>query len=1482
MAVTAGTNIITQSGTDNDLSNFSGVTGADYTELASNGTVRIVSLNSTTQLIVDGTMVIDGLTDKLFLLRTATSLQLNGTLTLGVADTDTGLSGGTKSQSLTILGSGNPWHGNSGNQESGIRCSGTLNLLNTVALCQNAFQIRGGGSLTIRDSEIIVPQGNASGGRSQICWLRANSTIDIDGLVMTGGELLFNTGVGAFSNIERRKSPVAIFPNRVVSITLEDLSVGRRDNTVDITIQTEGLSSGQITNTTVINSDELDLAILGAESGSDTRNFGYVKIQRRCQVQNMVNNNGQSVTGSLFIRDVNNSERKNLNSIDDTADKTYFQAVASGDSASFLLDILIVNVASGAKARGTKNTGVYSQDMRGTISTATNGTVEDVVLSGTLWSYLNDPVSYDFSGKGLNTNFQTVNTLVDSTIEEQDVAVTSALTGISLNQTTHTITIASNSSATNWQQIYEYCKYLKTTQAVIEYPSLSSRISTKTGTTIDFGSINIVDNKGLLRTSTVTDVTTTGSITRGESYSGDAFLTDSNDRTVQIINIPTGTVHFLAQYEISGVITVITDQTSNTNTTAFFFIPKTATLRLLYEDEDSGFNNFVEFSNTALDSSRVIDVEAYLESIPSGTSDRNDITVSLIGGKLSIVKDTNAPVISANEFQKKLNGLVESQSSLQGLGSLYERTNNSFILELQLTDDSNFSILGNLILPSGQNLINLSNVQALSIKAGTSVLGLFEYADARVSLREVGGATFTHLSGTNQRVVITENTNYDVCIRQTNKEPLYRRISSGSGFTLNDALVNISPSIVSDNNLEIGTDLILSKQESGSVLQIALGDSASSDLEFLYSLAQIRAGLSRAYLEELYGEVAIANRESLLFTLNNDSIVRSGTDFQLTPNTTKPTTIQYYCSSDLRPAVTISGNSYKVGVDVQPITVGADALAVIDEIPKNVWDYDSRITHEEDQVLLLPIGETVPDDYMFTPSDFRMSTSAGRVIFTHLGATENHNSISIVCDSPDVINANLVGEISFELNIESSHFISHISSFTFIARMIDGGTLTTTMTQGNVDGNISDWRGSFDTVDFIRKMSGFTLNIQFSSNLEFNSSTVFELTEMKISAQHIVDYNTPISTLIPGSIENLNRSIIATTTTTRSLGLPGGTALQVHLSTPSGTYNNHYIVINDGVTGPIQRHITSHTNTEEGDNYILNAPIPSIPSETEVLILIRTTRQDGLGATLLEIESSTILAKEETIDAIKVVVDGQETKAQADARQVILVSDHDAIQSSISSIPSGSSSDNEKVLQNILYNTGTDVVQDIHSLDVMALDTFTNINPIFTLDSLSGALLIKQVALLTEVTITSELTATYEPATRADRANHASFMMYNNTSDEITFRMRLHLEDNNNTNTWTTNASSETRSITIPAGVKKYRVDFTDFVTNSNNGGNLRRIGLQLYDLTNTPSTGGYGILSFSIANRKNQTESQIIDTDTLAKESTVKELGLKVEQGAL
>jgi hypothetical protein len=76
--------------------------------------------------------------------------------------------------------------------------------------------------------------------------------------------------------------------------------------------------------TNVTNSEtDNNLIIVGAEYPLDERNRGLLKIKKDFSLQ-VNGTNGLGIDDAkLYIQDTDNGQRKNLNSVNDTTDKTY-------------------------------------------------------------------------------------------------------------------------------------------------------------------------------------------------------------------------------------------------------------------------------------------------------------------------------------------------------------------------------------------------------------------------------------------------------------------------------------------------------------------------------------------------------------------------------------------------------------------------------------------------------------------------------------------------------------------------------------------------------------------------------------------------------------------------------------------------------------------------------------------------------------------------------------------------------------------------------------------------------------------------------------------------------------------------------------------------------------------------------------------------------------------------------------------------------
>ena len=91
----------------------------------------------------------------------------------------------------------------------------------------------------------------------------------------------------------------------------------------------------------------------------------------------------------------------------------------------------------------------------------------------------------------------------------------------------------------------------------------------------------------------------------------------------------------------------------------------------------------------------------------------------------------------------------------------------------------------------------------------------------------------------------------------------------------------------------------------------------------------------------------------------------------------------------------------------------------------------------------------------------------------------------------------------------------------------------------------------------------------------------------------------------------VSRLLVAKQTATYGIITSGANRIVVEDNSPAGTFDNHYLVINEGSAGPYQRLIERHTNDGTRSTFEINGFVSNIPGNAEVLIATRTAIQDG-------------------------------------------------------------------------------------------------------------------------------------------------------------------------------------------------------------------------------------------------------------------------------
>ena len=372
----------------------------------------------------------------------------------------------------------NPWHGNGTlpqpNPSIGVVTvdkGAKWDWKGAGIVAPSGFHYGEGSSGVIENALFISENDNVPlPDRHYISFLNSDD-ININGLRFIGGEFINRSTNLNQSGITRSQSAIAIFPNRVTLFTTTD-PVFDGTNTVDVPIQTESLP-GQFTRSKIFNPSNGSLmVIVGGEANSSNKNFGYVEILKICKMA--LNSGLNIVEGKYYIRDTNNSNRKNHNDVDDREDKTYKGSInGNGQSTEFSVVTCIVNVESGANPRGVDNHGLYTKDLRG----LTNVLGEDLFdFNFIAYNHLIKRIRRSLSGNGV--------------LEVDDLVEADLNIG-----TTPVATVRDRLLHTNAMEVYEAFKLL----LVDNYQGEENLLVTVNDSILDFGDadVHIIERRGL-------------------------------------------------------------------------------------------------------------------------------------------------------------------------------------------------------------------------------------------------------------------------------------------------------------------------------------------------------------------------------------------------------------------------------------------------------------------------------------------------------------------------------------------------------------------------------------------------------------------------------------------------------------------------------------------------------------------------------------------------------------------------------------------------------------------------------------------------------------------------------------------------------------------------------------------------------------------------------------------------------------------------
>lgn len=557
-------NIITQSGTDANPSGLGAIAGVLTQSFGTGSRIRtIYTIPAGRQLAITGTLTHD--TDQYLILfsdnaantGSLTKVLITGVYNYGIKangqpsslsgisiPTDPGtwwapsiVASGTNGNAILVTGSGARFNMQGGQMDGAL----------TIGYGNSAGGTISGGTVVVRDDGIT----NGTNWLTRIL----TPNIAFNGYTMIGGSLSIGAGTaGQTFSISRPKAGGVAYWLQTQSATptrIKDYTVGAAYD-VGIAPYSDGVGGVNCVPTISQNSAAgTAVNLRGGESApsGDIANAGYHAFLRT--ISTSITTESGLADGFIYVRDTNNGQRKNLNSIDDTPDKIYIGTITSGAlsawskigggglvySNNYEIISGIVNVVRDpTNTRGISNQGIWRKDLRG---------LSDVEgedrFNFYIWSYANQYKVINQTLAGAGTLVLTDKVFVDSGVTLSSSAALSKLaSSFTVNTSTNTITVTASSTL---DDVYDAMKAYKcqAIQANLEYPTILTQLVIASGTAV-VTALNVVVNSGVtlsngtkftslsisgtftsagvISTTVVGNVTTTGTFASGASVIG--------------------------------------------------------------------------------------------------------------------------------------------------------------------------------------------------------------------------------------------------------------------------------------------------------------------------------------------------------------------------------------------------------------------------------------------------------------------------------------------------------------------------------------------------------------------------------------------------------------------------------------------------------------------------------------------------------------------------------------------------------------------------------------------------------------------------------------------------------------------------------------------------------------------------------------------------------------------------------------------------
>lgn len=522
MAFSLAGSVITQTGTDANLSGLSAVAGVTITNFTSS---EFITYSCAYRLVVQGTLTIDP-EKEIFITSfdpvNATHggiVRVEGTLNLGAAYGPESTKRYSMNCGICITSSAQAAGGTDTSGRINVVPNGTMNFRSGVKFPNfgEFYAFNNSSNLNITDAFIYCTGSGNFRYRSD--------TVSVNGLRTNMAQLLYSVPA-LFKNVNVEGAARAIVSYGPLTGVGSSSTYVVRDYTKNLSTSWdfEYIDGGSAFFYNSANGSDLRVRNWQLGAGNEARTAGWMKSAQETTFT-IKNASGVALNAAkVFVRDINNGSRVNINSQNDTADKTYiFTSNGSGVTNTQIVFLAIWNKA----ATGDLTT---NKDVRFNTS---------------------DQVTFNFSDYLSNlfsSNF------VLRTIGGFNSEVRLA-TDVNITQTT-VATVAAYTSIDDLSRLYDYAKYWRVQDANLEYPSVSTQPVNGNGTTLDLGSRNLIvdataasafaintgTNTITIKASTLsksakfTKLTTTGAITfvNGAAPASDLSYQDSSGLRVAI------------------------------------------------------------------------------------------------------------------------------------------------------------------------------------------------------------------------------------------------------------------------------------------------------------------------------------------------------------------------------------------------------------------------------------------------------------------------------------------------------------------------------------------------------------------------------------------------------------------------------------------------------------------------------------------------------------------------------------------------------------------------------------------------------------------------------------------------------------------------------------------------------------------------------------------------------------------------------------